>query len=114
MRELTFPDSTIPLCIAGKKFTVRPDRRFSETVRQLSRESERLAELAADGSSIEAEAFLCRAVDSLLGEGAVAVMFGEEEPDLFDLCDVIGYLCDRLSEYRDARLRRLMGRREAT
>ncbi len=108
MKELTLQQEVIVLYIAGNRFTVVPDSALADTIASLSCEAERLAFLASGSNSFSGtRKFLCCAVNSLIGENAVDAIFGDREPDIFDLCDIISYICERFSDYRKKRLDRL-------
>ncbi|MBQ7125113.1 MAG: hypothetical protein IJO00_01985 [Clostridia bacterium] len=108
MKELNLSSPAITLYISGNVFTINPDSAFAETVAILSNEAECQASLAEGSSGYSgARGFLCHAVNTLLGKNAINTIFGSSEPDLFDLCDIISYVCDRFAEYRKARINRL-------
>ena len=111
MKELKFHPGILSLRIAGKEFQVKPDSCFAEQLSLLAEEAGRRAAIAASSKATGEEIleFLSYAIDSLVGEGTIELLFGEEEPDLFDLCDILSYLCDCFSEYRRERLARLNG-----
>ena len=108
MKELNLSSPAITLYISGNVFTINPDSAFAETVSALSNEAACQASLASGARGYSgARGFLCHAVNTLLGKNAIDTIFGSSEPDLFDLCDIISYVCDCFAEYRKARLNKL-------
>ncbi len=108
MKGLELPSGTIELFISGHSFTIKADSSFAETLSQLSEDAEYRAMLASEsGSYSKTTEFLCYIIDTILGKGSVEAIFSEAEPNVFDLCEIIDYVCDEFSKYRKNRLDRL-------
>lgn len=108
MNNFDFCNGYIPLFIGGNEFLIKPDSNFAKTLSSLSKEADVRADLAKhNGSHKKTSDFLCYVIDSLLGDNSCNRIFGDSEPDIFDLCDIISYICDSFSEYRSFRLSRL-------
>lgn len=113
MKELTLDPGILTVCIDGKLFPFRADSAFAGRVAALAVEaSERAEEVKKRKTHDPAgvAAFLAYGVDYLLGEGTVTTLFGEREPELLDLCDILGAVADTFHDYRARRLRRLKGK----
>ena len=91
-KGLEIPDCVIPLCINGKEFRLYATSGLSDTLVALAEEAVRLSVLTKDGnrSSVTVK-FLERAIDGILGDGAVGGIFGEREPDICGLCGLTGW-----------------------
>ena len=110
MLNIDKDDSLISLNINGHVFTIRADSELAERVAMLAGEASVKADNARECDERDISGvcgFLCRIVNTLIGENTVETVFGDEEPDVFDLCDIISYVCDEFSEYRRKRLKRL-------
>ncbi len=108
-------DSYLSLNIGGHVFKVQATSRLAERVRLLAGEASEKADEArenCEGDFRGVEDFLRCIVDTLIGEGTVDTVFGSDEPDVFDLCEIISYVCDEFSSYRRRRLLRLDGNGE--
>ena len=102
------PDCVIPLCINGKDFRLYATSGLSDTLVTLAEEAVRLSVLTKDGnrSSVTVK-FLERAIDGILGDGAVDGIFGEREPDICGLCDIVTYIAAEFFDYGKMRLDRM-------
>lgn len=107
MKTLELESCTIPLYISGKQFLIRADKNFADTLSMLSEEAGARAAAASREGYNGTLDFLSHTVDSLLGEGAVADIFVDDEPDVFALCEIISYVCDCFAEYRRSRISHL-------
>lgn len=107
-KELEIPDCVIPLCINGKEFRLYATSGLSDTLVALAEEAVRLSVLTKDGnrSSVTVK-FLERAIDGILGDGAVDGIFGEREPDICGLCDIVTYIAAEFADYGRMRLDRM-------
>ncbi len=104
MNTLEIKPCTIPLYISGKQFFISADKNFAVTLSMLADDAGTRAALASREGYDGTVGFLSHTVDTILGEGSVASIFDEREPDAFALCDIISYICDRFSEYRRERI----------
>ena len=110
MKKLNLNPGILSVSREGHDFTFRADSAFAERVTELAGEAERrTAMAAAEGRHNEAEvtAFLSHAVDSLLGEGASDIIFGEDTPEILTLLDVLDVIMNAFREYRAARIAKL-------
>ncbi len=108
MNNFDFYNGYISLLIGGNEFSIKPDSNFANTLAALSKEADIRADLAKhNGGYTKTSDFLCHVIDSLLGDNSCNLIFKDSEPDIFDLCDIISYICDSFSEYRNFRLSRL-------
>lgn len=110
MKQLTIEDATVRFRINGIEFSFVADSEFSLRLSELAREASERADLCGsneiyDGS--EATAFLCYAIDSLIGDGTIERIFGDTCPDPIDLCDILGIISEAFHEYRTLRLNRI-------
>ena len=110
MKELIIEAPRVSFSVNGKTFYFTPDSEFAIRLSELASEASRRAELCHrlcifDGS--EAKEFLCLAIDSLIGDGTVEDIFGDTDPDVMDLCDVLGIISSAFHEYRMMRLERI-------
>lgn len=107
-KGLEIPDCVIPLCINGKEFRLYATSGLSDTLVALAEEAVRLSVLTKDGnrSSVTVK-FLERAIDGILGDGAVDGIFGEREPDICGLCDIVTYIAAEFFDYGKMRLDRM-------
>ncbi len=107
-KGLELPECVIPLCINGKAFRLYATPDLSDSLVALAEEAVRLSELTRDGkrSSVTAK-FLARAIDDILGDGAVSGIFGEREPDVYALCDIITYIAAGFFDYGKMRIDRM-------
>lgn len=110
MLQFDSDDSRLVLNISGHTFTILANSDLAERVALLAGEAALRADAAHESGEYDIGGvcgFLCRIIDSLVGEGTVETIFGDDEPDVFDLCDIISYICDEFSAYRRRRLSRL-------
>ena len=110
-KELVIAGCGIPVRISGRTYTLYATPELSDTVATLADEAIRLSMLTGNGkrSGVTAD-FLAGAIDGLLGEGTVNEIFGDSEPDLFGLCDILGFIAERFGDYRDMRYNQLADR----
>ncbi len=110
MKDLNITPVSIPLCVNGHEFSFVPDSDFAERLSMLAKEAGKRAETCKKkGDNVcDASAFLSYAVDTLIGDGAVETIFGEDTaPDPIDLCDILSYIADAFHAYKNRRLKRL-------
>lgn len=108
-KELKIKSCKIPIRISGKVYTLSATPSLTDTVAALADEAVRLSMLTESGKCAGVTAgFLSRAIDELIGEGTVDDIFGEEEPDLFGLCEIITLIAESFGEYRQRRYRRMI------
>ncbi len=110
MKELKLDPAVLTVWIDGQEFTFRADTAFTKRVAELAAEAERRTAMAsAVGRHNEAEvaAFLSHAVDSLLGDGASEIIFGEDVPEILSLLDILDVIMNAFREYRASRIARL-------
>lgn len=107
--ELTLESCKIPIRISGKTYPLYATPSLSDTVAALADEAIRLSMLTENGKRSGVTAgFLSRAIDELIGEGAVDDIFGDTEPDLFGLCEILTFITESFGEYRKRRYRQMM------
>ncbi len=110
----TLDPGILSLSIEGRKYTFQADSAFAEQVAILAEEAERRADMASADSrqnASEVAAFLSYAIDSLLGNGTVATVFGENEPEILSLLDILDGIMETFRQYRAGRLAKLKGGR---
>ncbi len=109
MKELNLDNGMLEVRVNGLTLTFRADSAFAEKTDRLGKEAEERAAAAAAGRRDPdgVAAFLCRALDTLLGEGTVASIFGDEPPEILDLLDVLDLVMSEFHRYRTARIGRL-------
>ena len=109
MNNLIIEAPKIPLCINGKEFSFIPDSDFASRLSMLANEAGKRAEECKESGEdeCEASAFLSYAIDTLIGDGAVDKIFGDDLPDPIDLCDILCYIADAFHSYRKRRIKRL-------
>ena len=92
-----FKSSVLTLDIEGEIFKIEMTKDYLNRMNVCAKECNRRADEIKnhgerhDGS---AEAILSGIIDELLGEGATDRIFFCREKDLFDLCDVLIYICE--------------------
>jgi hypothetical protein len=110
MKELNLDSGVLRVKVDGKELSFRCDTEFAENAANLAEEAERRAMLAKahnKNTPYETSAFLSYAIDTLVGDGTVETLFGEDLPDAVALCEVLSLIIDAFDEYRRARLSRL-------
>ncbi len=112
MKELKLDPGILSIAIEGRDFTFRADSAFAERVAELAREAERrivMASAEERHDAVEVAAFLSYAVDSLLGDGTVEAIFGEEMPEILSLLDILDVIMNAFHAYRASRIAKLKG-----
>ncbi|WP_087064766.1 hypothetical protein [Intestinibacillus massiliensis] len=91
-----FKKRGFPVEVAGHPFTLETGTAAARKLEAFGAEAKRLAgELPKTAEGMEtAWGFLAGTLDGLLGDGATDTIFAGREHDLFDLVDVLTYLCD--------------------
>ncbi|MBQ4064943.1 MAG: hypothetical protein IJD10_02470 [Clostridia bacterium] len=109
MMELKPDNGLLEVRVNGLALAFRADSAFAEKAARLGREAEERAAAAAAGVQDPqgVSAFLIRALDTLLGEGTVATVFGEGEIEILDLLDLLDLVMSEFHRYRAARIARL-------
>ncbi len=104
--RLTADPGLIPVCLEGKRFTFRADSDFAACVARLAEEAMEQAENdnSGDRDYPEVAAFLCYVIDSLIGDGTIEELYGEETPDLFTLLTLLDAIIEAFDGYRKRRL----------
>ena len=100
----------VTLTLNGKRFSFRADSAFSARAAELAEEAEKKAAESEEGlcDYDEIAAFLSYVIDSLLGDGSVEALYGEEEePDAFTLLFWLDEIIGAFHRYRLNRLSRL-------
>ena len=110
MKNLILEAPKVSFLINGKTYYFYADNEFASLLSSLAEEATSRAEIChslciTDGS--EAMEFLCQAIDTLVGDGTVEDIFGDSDPNVFDLCEVLGIISAAFHEYRDERLNRI-------
>ena len=109
MTGFRFKPSVLTLDIEGETFDLEMTRDFFDKMDKLSEECGKRSLLLresggkSDGSN---ELFLSGIIDGLLGDGATERIFFGRKRDIFDLCDVLIYVCDECARYQKARAER--------
>ena len=118
MNKTTLHDpGLVTVTLNGRGFTFRADAAFSARAAELAEEAEKKAAESEDGlcDYDEIAAFLSYVIDSLLGDGAVDELYGEEEtPDAFTLLFWLDEIIAAFHRYRLNRLSRLKGKEAAS
>lgn len=107
MGNFKFKSNILSLNIDGNLFEVTMTPDFSGKLKELSAEAGIMARGiigTPSSGSAEVSAFLSYIIDTLVGEGTTDIIFRSRERDVFDLYDIISYICDEFSDYRLARL----------
>lgn len=110
MIEISRDPGIVSLLIHGREMSFRADAAFAHRLSLLATEASERAAVAKMTRSYQPKQvceFLHTAIDTLLGEGTVASLFGEETPELLDLMDILTGVADAFHGYRAERLRRI-------
>ena len=104
------PSNLVSLTLFDHTVSFHVDVDFATRLRDLAEEAERRAILARVENRNDPRStadFLARAVDTLLGLGTVSRLFPKQEPDVFDLCEILCEVANAFHAYRQKRLGRL-------
>ena len=110
MKELKLDSGMLEIAIEGRTYPFRADVAFAERVAELTGEAERRSAMASAeerNDPVETAAFLSYAVDSLLGDGTVEAVFGEDMPEILPLLDILDGIMTVFCHYRAARIAKL-------
>jgi hypothetical protein len=110
MKELKLDPALLEIAIEGQIYPFRADSAFAERVAELAGEAERRSAMASAedrNDPVETAAFLSYAVDSLLGDGTVEAIFGEDIPEILPLLDILDGIMTVFCDYRAARIAKL-------
>lgn len=107
MKERKLDTGILTVSFEGHDFSFRSDSAFAEQVADLAEEAERRAVMASAEDRhdpVETAAFLSYAVDSLLGDGTIETIFGEDLPEILPLLDILEGIMEVFHQYRTARI----------
>ena len=107
----------ITVTLNGRSFAFHADSDFAARAAELAEEAEKKAAESRQGlcDYDEIAAFLSYVIDSLLGDGAVDDLYGEDDtPDVFTLLFWLDEIIAAFHRYRVNRLSRLKGKEAAS
>jgi len=106
MQSFKFNSNTVTLDFNGKLFDVCMDSDFSRRMKALAKECDQRAKAICDeGCNTEnVGEFLTSMINSLLGQDAADSILEGRVYDIYDLCDILVYICDAYSEHSQKRL----------
>ncbi len=90
---------------ARQEKELRENRRNPEVIEALERKMEE--------EDAKAEAFISGMIERILGKGAVEKIFFFREKNLFNLCDLLIYICDECIRFQTERLKKYKSLAEA-
>lgn len=109
MTEFRFRSKLLTLYIEGHIFEIEMTNEFLQKMNEYSalcgEKAEQLRSSSVKQDGV-AEAILSEIIDKLLGEGAVDQIFCERKRDIFDLCDIIIYICDECERFQSKKINR--------
>ena len=99
MGRFEFRKKEIALDIAGVKAFVPGTVDFMERLRQIGEEMVSFGEHVENTE--QAEEFMLRVLDELLGEAVLDQIEGERKLDIYDCCDLFRYITDEVKQYHE-------------
>lgn len=109
MTEFRFKSNLLTLYIEGHIFEIEMTNEFLQKMNEYSALCGERAEYIKNSGEKKdglAEELLSEIIDKLLCEGAVDQIFYGRKRDIFDLCDVIIYICDECERFQSKKLSR--------
>lgn len=111
-----FKKMILPIDIEGMRFDIEMTAKFGAKLRYLAqkslREADAIEKIKDPGTrNARTVSFLSGVIDAILGDGAIERIFSDRTPDLFDLSDMLLYICDTYNEYQQRRIAGYAARR---
>ena len=109
MTGFRFRSNLLTLDIEGHIFEIEMTNEFLKKMNEYSALCGEQADYLRDGGSGKdgaAEDLLSSIIDRLLGDGASDMIFDGRKRDLFDLCDVVIYICDECERFQSEKIKK--------